>query len=391
MPHIQQLYDTEIRSASYSLRAYAFHHSPPFYAEKHDIADREKYYKNYRGFAYMEGDEPLTFSLDIPMTQQIRGQMLPMSGIAAVASHPKVRRKGYIYQTIKRLLEVGKEEGSVMSALYPFRESFYQRMGYVSFPRRQSLTCASSALSSLAKQKFPGRVTMSQMMERYDAYRAFLYRHAQEIPGFAWNELGGWDIRVAEKQAYWLALAEHEGKVIGTMLYRIVDYEGLLIAERFYYQNSLAKYLLLHWLGLHEGQVKEIQINLPSYALQENLWVDLNPKLDSGEAPMGRVINVQGLEGIQVGPGSFSCQLIDPMCPWQEGVWRFEGKNGSLSISKDEQADCTLQIQGLSALVYGTHDPGDFVFRGWGNPSQEICKQMTALFSRQVPYIHESF
>jgi hypothetical protein len=53
--------------------------------------------------------------------------------------------------------------------------------------------------------------------------------------------------------------------------------------------------------------------------------------------------------------------------------------------------DCELTIQGLTALVLGTHDPQDFHLRGWGNPRPEIQAVMRAMFSQRMPFLHEIF
>jgi hypothetical protein len=67
------------------------------------------------------------------------------------------------------------------------------------------------------------------------------------------------------------------------------------------------------------------------------------------------------------------------------GVW------GVLQVSPAKHADCALSIQALAALLYGTHDPGDFAFRGWGDPSPQVQATMRAMFPRMLPHMHEMF
>jgi hypothetical protein len=50
-----------------------------------------------------------------------------------------------------------------------------------------------------------------------------------------------------------------------------------------------------------------------------------------------------------------------------------------------------LSIQGLSALVYGTHNLGDFAYRGWGNPSAALQNTLQEMFPLQPPYLDEMF
>jgi hypothetical protein len=81
----------------------------------------------------------------------------------------------------------------------------------------------------------------------------------------------------------------------------------------------------------------------------------------------------------------------DSLCRWNEGTWRLETVDGRLHVSPAEGADCALRIQGLSALVYGAHDPTDFCVRGWGDPSAEVQASMRAMFPPTLPHLHEMF
>ena len=132
-------------------------------------------------------------------------------------------------------------------------------------------------------------------------------------------------------------------------------------------------------------------MNLASPGLEAPFLSDLNPESDLVIPPMGRVIDLMGLQGLPVGEGQFSAKITDSLCPWQTGNWTFSGKDSRLSVTPCSQATEELSIQGLSALVYGTHDSGDFAFRKWGKPSEATQAQMRSLFSPQHPYLHEEF
>jgi hypothetical protein len=161
---------------------------------------------------------------------------------------------------------------------------------------------------------------------------------------------------------------------------------------RFYYRSSQGKYLLLAWLARHIDQAGKVEMWLPSYE-QPNTWLpDMRPKLEPVfVAPMGRVLEVTGIGGMETGPGSFTAQITDPLCPWNNGIWKFKGDSGALEVAPSQEADCTLTIQGLSALVYGVNDPADFAIRGWGDPSPELQNTMREMFPPKLPYLHEYY
>ena len=108
-------------------------------------------------------------------------------------------------------------------------------------------------------------------------------------------------------------------------------------------------------------------------------------------SPMGRVLDVAKIGGVQTGPGCFSAHIADPLCPWNEGIWQFETRDGMLQVSPTDEADCDLSIHALAALVYGANDPDSFAIRGWGSPSPPVQETMRTMFPPQAPYLHEFF
>ncbi|MBE0684404.1 MAG: sterol carrier protein domain-containing protein [Anaerolineaceae bacterium] len=123
------------------------------------------------------------------------------------------------------------------------------------------------------------------------------------------------------------------------------------------------------------------------------LWItDIDVKVESAARPaMNRVLDVEKIGGMSTGKGSFSAKIIDPICPWNEGIWQFDSIDGSLQVSKATKADCELTIQGLSALVAGTRDPQDFPIIGWGDPNPDLQTIMRGIFPAARPYLHENF
>ena len=106
---------------------------------------------------------------------------------------------------------------------------------------------------------------------------------------------------------------------------------------------------------------------------------------------MARVVDIARIGGMQTGPGRLSVRVHDPHCPWNEGTWQLETANGRLQVRRGGEPDCELSIQGVSALVYGGHDPGDLPIRGWADVSQEALAAMREMFPPRLAYLHEWF
>ncbi|MFZ6028145.1 MAG: GNAT family N-acetyltransferase [Chloroflexota bacterium] len=392
--------DIEIRAVEaqesldilYLLGNYAFRASPP-------MPNRAEWETNARArkgalcYALFEDREAVVV-MSCPMfTHNVRGKLFPMAGFAGVSSHPKARNKGYVRQTIRYTFEEFKEKGLAFSCLYPFRESFYERLGWVTFPQSRKAIFDPADLRPLRKRDLGGEVTMMLIGDGYDAYYDYMKAMLPGVHGMA--VFAEPQKESAQSNRSWLALAKIDGLVAGLMLYSLKGEEikeFTLQATRFYYQNTQARYLLLDWIARHTDQAGQAEIWLPAYERPNTWMADMHPKMETVFVdPMGRVIDVAGIGGIATGPGRFDVRVSDPDCPWNEGTWRLDGTGGTLEVSPTHHADCHLTIQGLSALVYGSNDPADFAFRGWGDPSPQMQGVMRRMFPLELPYLHEYF
>jgi hypothetical protein len=100
-------------------------------------------------------------------------------------------------------------------------------------------------------------------------------------------------------------------------------------------------------------------------------------------------LDVARLRALETGPEQFCVRVRDPLCPWNEGRWALDSVEGRLAVESVAEADCELGIQAVAALACGMHDPADFVYRGWGDPSPLLQETMRTMFPLRLPYLHE--
>lgn len=394
MPRItvRRIERDEAAEVLFELATYAFNPSPP-------LPDREERLQTIRereGVTYIalyEDEMAVAVAASTGMTQQVRGRLFPAGGVWGVATRPAARRKGYSKRVLTTLLTEVREQGQTFSCLYPFRESFYERLGYTTFPLVQHVTVQPSALLPIVKMGLPGHVEKMSLVEGNDIYRQMVERLRAGTHGMALFD--HWTEAMAAHWKYWLAIARVDGEPVGFMFY---DIRGKFIddfkfrAIYFYYLTPVGKYLLLEWIGRHTDQAVTAEIWLPPAETPETWLSDLRLKREAPpRAPMGRVLDVEGLAGMPAGLGQFSARVSDSLCPWNEGIWRFESVGGTLQVSRAQKAECDLTVNGLSALVYGTHALSDYALRGWGNPPPELQARMRAMFASTQPHLHEYF
>ena len=391
---IRRVQGEELIDTAFAIGDYAFGASPPMRG-RDDILAVLPYREEYVILVLFDDGRPMATASLIPMTQTVRGARLAMSGVCAVATDPRGRRRGYARQVLARAFEEMRTAGQAVACLYPFRESFYGRFGYVSFPPRRVARFAPAGLAPLVRGDYGGEVAVAQLKDGYDAYRAFLEAVQPAIHGLAL--FPPTSAARAKRSDRWLATAVVGGETVGALTYSITDYLGELHASDFLYANGRGKYLLLQWLAQHVDQVKQIRLPLRPDDWLETWVEDLEVVITSSYAlsgynePMGRVVLVEGLAGLATGPGRFAARIVDEHCPWNEGDYAFESTDGHLTVSRANATDCTLSIRGLSALVYGGHDPADFAARGWGDPDSATQAMMRAMFPPALPFLHASF
>jgi predicted acetyltransferase len=389
---IRQLEGDAMLEVRFALNTYAFRASP----QNINKTEWKEIVRNQKGITYLalyEDERPAAAVAATTMTQQVRGALFPASGVWGVAAAPWARRKGYARRLLSQLLAITRQDGRVFSGLYPFRESFYERLGYITFPLPRIVRFAPSALAPLLKKDLSGKVELVTLADGFELYRGYLKKQRQGVHGMLVYDEG--DPSMAQHTPSWLALARIDGEIAGMMLYTlkgdaIAEFE--LHATRFYYQSSQAKYLLLQWIALHTDQANRVKIELAPYEQPETWLSDLQVKIESAvRAPMGRILDVARLSGMRVGPGSFTASLQDDFCPWNSGAWQFLSQDGRLQARPAQSTDCKRTTRGLSGLVYACHNPADFGLRGWGEVSLETQQAMLSLFPPLLPFMHEEF
>jgi predicted acetyltransferase len=389
---IRELKGQEMLDTIFPLLIYSFTPSPP-------LPDKEKWLEHIQpreGLTYValfEDGLPATAAGSREMTQQVRGALFGMSAIWGVASAPEARRKGYARRVMGQLLAITRNAGQPLSTLYPFRESFYERLGYVTFPAPRVARFSPAGLLLLL-EKDPGcQVELSLIGDAYEDYHAYLREVQQQTPGMAVPSVS-YKARL-EQRPSWVAQAKVDGRRVGMLVYKLTGtalYEFTMRTSHFYYSTPQGKYLLLQWMARHADQAREVEICLPPFEHPETWLSDLKITTEmSDHIPMGRVVDVAKISGMQVGPGCFTARVSDSLCPWNEDVWQFEEVDGRLQVNRVKEADCELSIQALSALVYGTNDPADFAIRGWGEPSLPLQMTMRNMFPPLLPYLGEIF
>ncbi|QDY05975.1 GNAT family N-acetyltransferase [Micromonospora sp. HM134] len=400
---IRRLAAEERLTTSFPLQAYAFE-ATPLSRERVDAFHRYlPYNKGNRTLVVEEGGEARATASAVPMRQNLRGAVLPMAGVAGIATHPLARRQGYVRALLCQLLDEMRDGGHPVTALYPFRASFYERFGYVGLPRSRTVRFSPADLAPLLRATLPGTVGWQRIGVGYPHYRSFTERCLRERHGFAiFPDFR--DVGLRDRDDRWLITATIDGSVVGALTYRIDDHGGDLVGDDLLATDPYARALLLQFLARHVDQVERISLRVPADDLPELWLTDLAVHVEArvsrpgSPAPMARLLSVDALAGLPAGPGRVRVDLVDDR--WLAGTHLLDGVDGRLALAPGGGSavtaggpvpTATLTAAGLSALAYGVLDPAEVHIRGLGEVGPEAADELRRLFPRALPYLFADF
>lgn len=370
------------------MTTYAFEPSP---MEKRDTTRREYTKVSAKYLLYEDGTPVSTLDV-IPMMQNVRGKVFDMVGIAGVATMPEGRRKGYVKKLMKHSLVEARKNKQVFSTLYPFRQSFYGRFGYISFPHARVVDFSPSNLRQLSNVEVEGKV--ERVLAKDSVDRSFNYLKSYQEKTHGLSLFIKQIAKVWEKSNFWISFAVVGGKDMGMLLYKTTGFEKSMNISGFFYHNANAKYVLLKHLSLHVDQFSKMSMRLFPGESPETWAYDMKLKICSRDwvpSPMGRILDIRKIGGMQVGEGAINIKIVDEHCEWNNKVWQFRSNNGTLEVIEGGEEDITLTIHGLSAIVYGNYELEDFNFRGWGDVTKIQKDKILNLFPDLTPVMYEQF
>ncbi|GAA0552278.1 hypothetical protein GCM10010172_38390 [Paractinoplanes ferrugineus] len=393
----RQIGAAERTTTMFPLVAYAFKPSPWAPEDEAAYAERMRFYETTVSLIAEEDGQTLAGVAALRMRQNVRGVVHDMAGVASVATHPAARRRGLVRELLPRLLRQMRAEGCAVSALYPFRPSFYARFGFVGIPAHRTAVFAPQGLSHLVRADLPGEVERLPLSEGWAAYDSAIQRRLAGRHGFSVFD----EVRAAEFRELksWVAVARAGGEVVGAVRYRIDAHGGELVAQDLHCSGPLGRALLLQFFARHVDQVARVSVRHDPADVPELWGTDLEvtskTRVDNPthNAPMVRVLDVAALSGMPAGPGEVTVEIVDDELIG--GVWHLASDGGTLTVTKGTKGtkstspSVRLTAAGFSALVYGVLDPVEVFTRGLGELTE--VDTLAAMFPREMPYLFADF
>lgn len=111
------------------------------YNSRKDFSDPQKAALGFESVraVFDDSGRPVATLCTEPYTVMFNGAQVPLAGIGAVASLPQERGKGHVRRLFDHCLREMKEQGQILSYLFPFSNPLYRKFGYELANIKQSI------------------------------------------------------------------------------------------------------------------------------------------------------------------------------------------------------------------------------------------------------------
>jgi predicted acetyltransferase len=309
-----------------------------------------------------------------PLRQWVGGRAMACAGVGTVTVSPAHRRRRMGAELVTAALRAAAERGDVISALYPFRVSFYQDLGYGQASEAVQYQVAPHMLPDAPERE---RVELldddSGRAEVLGLYNEWVKTQNGQLV----RTERMWAEQVAKHDRVLVGCRDAAGALrgYGLGIYRadLPAAERLLEIDELVWTTPEARRGLYAWVASLGDQWRQVLIRgLPSHRLGD--WIR-EPRLPTGSAPpwqlwapaatlmagtMLRILDVQrAFDGHPVSPEAaidVAFEVVDRQLEGNSGTWRVVSDQGTLRAERGggrSNATMRLDISALSRIWAG--------------------------------------
>ena len=278
-----------------------------------------------------------------PFEMRVGDRYIPMGGVAAVATAPEVRNRGYVRTLMTKAHAQMRDEGRPLAVLMPFKASFYARMGYADTFFQYVCEFNAGQLAGGLRAKAALREVNGGKHWRAleDVYQRSCAHYCGTVlrDGTYWKER--W-LRASQglRKTY---LVERQGQLVGFVIATLqltnqTQTPDLNINQAVWADADVFR-AILSFIRSHRDQVRKViwmlpvDVDLYPYFENPNFQMLYEPKM------MLKLVDLKGAIESRSYPPDLTAELLlevttDGTSPWNVGRWRVTWEDGQASVRK---------------------------------------------------------
>ncbi|NHJ84322.1 MAG: GNAT family N-acetyltransferase [Asgard group archaeon] len=326
-------------------------------------------------WGYYENNELVSTWINFPWEVAIRGQYYKSGAVADVTTQPEFRRKGYVRQLFMKSLQQMKDNGILISGLYPFKFPYYEKFGYAIGSEAKLLRCNPRELL------LPDNFTILKIKEipkenSYEILAIFRNDFGSKYNFVKLPDKKNWDIRMYGDKDQIYGIYDPHNKLVGYFITRIVklttgQWDASLDLKEVITNTRDAFYTVLHYIKQHTDQLCQFRWRIIDDELNfNNFYEKYEPKIEIQPLVMYRIVDVvKALETLKVNPTlntNFTLKIVDPNAEWNNQPVKLSINKGAVNVSKIEsdEVDLELDINSFTQLFIGYQSIKELEYQG---------------------------
>ena len=319
------------------------------------------------------------------------GKPVKMAGIGNVVSSIEARGKGAIKKIYKRAFEMMREEGQIISHLYPFRGDYYRKFG-------------NEVTAEITKWKIPTEMIHAKMtgeIRHFDGsdkmkedvkniYHKFIENKNLCIVSKKWDSFFE-QIKPYSKSVF-PYVHYTNGSPDGYVSYSIKTYEDKIQdiqVHDFWYSDISGIEGILNYFSTLKDYSDRVIVScnddLSAFCEFNGGWGKRNTDREIEYMGSTRVVDVYEILKRRTPKENLTIEIEDEYCPWNNDIFTIE--NGKVTRG-GENIDAKMTIRAFSSLIMGRYEKYELV------PELEIYNKkcdLSQLFPKREIFIDEHF
>lgn len=325
----------------------------------------------------------------LPLEVFVDGRPVPMGGIAAVATDPAYRRRGFAGDLMRDVLRTMRVREMHLSMLHPFAHAFYRAYGWELATEAVAYTLKPTDLPTSGEQ----RRVRAYREEDLPEMMGLFAEEAARLSCCVRRSEGQWRYVVGRKD--WdAAVCEAEGRLEGYILYRMSDWRDreprrTLSVREFVWSTVGAREALISFLAAQDPLVFEIEHSTPRgdplhpYLRNSYVKAEIEPEF------MLRLVDVEGaLNYLSRTPEApLVLQVSDDVIA--ENAGSYTVGNGEVVRGAEAEARVSLDVRQLAQLYAGYLPAGQLARHDLvESNSSRALELLEALFPVDDPWVY---
>jgi len=283
-------------------------------------------------------------------------------GIAGVAVLPEARQTGVGNAMMRWSLRYMRDNGYILAALYPFRQSYYRKFGYETCGLRVKVTCPNARLPKIRPELPVQLLAKEDYGQIRDCYNAFSRARAgmNLREDFHWGRVTGGTraIYAAGDPVEAYAIVEHDWQF--WLDQPVAEFAWTTVRG---YDAILS---LFASIGINKSSVSWYE---PADGLMLARHDDQGVTYESEKPIMFRVIDFRGALAQMscAESGEFSVAIHDPDLPENDGPWQVCYADGKTRVIKSNEAELRLDHHAAVQVLLGQPSLADLARNGIAN------------------------